>query len=65
MRNFKTYGLKKLIATHYEPNEQNYSYSLEVSEDTNGDGVITFQDKPTITKLPCNGDFRSMPASNS
>ena len=25
VRNFKPYGLKKLMATHYEPNEKNYA----------------------------------------
>lgn len=59
VRNFKPYGLKKLIATHYEPDEKNYAYSLEICEDTNGDGRIDFLDEPTIKQLPCNGDFRS------
>ena len=59
VRNFKPWGLKKLIATHYEPDEKNYSYSLEICEDTNGDGRIDMNDEPTITQLPCNGDFRS------
>ena len=59
MRNFRPWGLKKLIATHYEPDEKNYAYMLEVSEDTNGDGVVDWKDEPTITQIPCNGDFRS------
>ena len=59
VRNFKPYGLKKLIATHYEPDEKNYAYSLEICEDTNGDGRIDFLDEPTVKQLPCNGDFRS------
>lgn len=59
VRVFKPWGLKKLIATHYEPNEKNYSYSLEICEDTNGDGRIDINDEPTIKQLPCNGDFRS------
>lgn len=59
VRNFKPYGLKKLMATHYEPNEKNYAYSLEITEDTNGDGIVDMQDEPTIKQLPCNGDFRS------
>lgn len=59
VRNFKPWGLKKLIATHYEPDEKNYSYSLEICEDTNGDGKIDWLDEPTIKQLPCNGDFRS------
>lgn len=59
VRNFKPWGLKKLMATHYEPDEKNYSYSLEICEDTNGDGRIDINDEPTIKQLPCNGDFRS------
>ena len=59
VRVFKDWGLKRLLATHYEPDEKNYSYSLEISEDTNGDGRIDINDEPTITRLPCNGDFRS------
>lgn len=59
MRNFKAWGLKKLIATHYEPDEKNYSYVLEICEDTNGDDVINYLDEPTVTQIPCNGDFRS------
>ena len=59
MRIFRPWGLKKLIATHYEPDEKNYAYMLEVSEDTNGDGVVDWRDEPTITQIPCNGDFRS------
>lgn len=59
MRNFRPWGLKKLIATHYEPDEKNFAYMLEVCEDTNGDGVVDWNDEPTIKQLPCNGDFRS------
>ncbi len=59
VRNFKPWGLKKLMATHYEPDEKNFSYSLELTEDTNGDGKIDWHDEPTIIQLPCNGDFRS------
>ncbi len=58
VRVFKDWGLKKLMATHYEPNEKNYAYKLELYEDTNGDGKIDCQDEPTITQIPCNGDFR-------
>ena len=59
VRNFRAYGLKKLMATHFEPDEKNYAYMLEISEDTNGDGKIDWHDEPTITQIPCNGDFRS------
>lgn len=58
-RNFRPWGLKKLVATHYEPDEKNYAYMLEICEDTNGDGVVDWRDEPTITQIPCNGDFRS------
>lgn len=51
VRVFRDWHLKKLVATHYDPNEKNYSYKLELA----GDG----KNKPTITQLPCNGDFRS------
>ena len=59
MRNFRPWGLKKLIATHYEPDEKNYAYMLEISEDTNEDGIVDWRDEPTVTQIPCNGDFRS------
>lgn len=59
VRVFKPWGLKKLMATHYEPDAKNYSYSLEICEDTNGDGRIDLNDEPTMKPLPCNGDFRS------
>ena len=52
-RNFKEWGLKKLIATHYDPNEQNFSYVLTLDE---GAG---WKDKPVKTPICCNGDFRS------
>lgn len=59
VRVFKDWGLKKLMATHYEPDEKNYAYMLEICEDTNGDGRIDWRDEPTITQIQCNGDFRS------
>ena len=54
MRNFRPWGLKKLIATHYEPDEKNYAYMLEISEDSSGDGVVDWLDEPVITQIPCN-----------
>ena len=57
VRNFKPWGLKKLIATHYEPDAQNFSYKLELEPDA--DGSFSVQKEPTVTPLPCNGDFRS------
>ena len=59
VRNFTAWKLKKLLATHYEPNERNYAYKLELDGDVNGDGRVDWQDEPTKTDLPCNGDFRS------
>ena len=59
VRVFRDWKLKKLMATHYEPDEKNYAYKLELTEDTNGDGKIDWRDEPTITQIPCNGDFRS------
>ena len=59
VRNFEPWGLKKLIATHYETDAENFSYVLELSKDMNGDGVVNWDDEPIMTQLPCNGDFRS------
>ena len=59
VRVYKDWGLKKLMATHYEPDEKNFAYKLEISEDTNGDGRVDMNDEPTITQIQCNGDFRS------
>lgn len=59
VRVFNDWKLKKLIATHYETDKKNFSYKLELIEDTNGDGKIDWNDEPKITPLPCNGDFRS------
>lgn len=58
-RVFRAWKVKRLIATHYETDTKNFAYSLDLSEDTNGDGVIDWNDEPVLTQLPCNGDFRS------
>lgn len=58
-RVFRAWKIKRLIATHYETDAKNFAYSLDLSEDTNGDGVIDWNDDPVMTQLPCNGDFRS------
>ena len=58
-RVFKSWKLKRLIATHYEPDTKNYAYMLDLIQDTNGDGMIDRKDEPIVTPLPCNGDFRS------
>ena len=52
VRNFKPWKLKKLIATHYEPDENTCSYKLELTADT-------VNSEPIKTPLSCNGDFRS------
>lgn len=54
--NFKKLGLKKLIATHFDPNKP--TYKLELTGDINEDGEINDLD---IVKTPLegNGDFRS------
>ncbi len=57
IRNFQPWGLKKLIATHYEPNEKNYSYKLEIKSDKHGQ--FSLFNEPVKSPLPCNGDFRS------
>lgn len=58
MRNFVPWGLKKLIATHYDPNEKNYAYMLEMTpEIANGGGGIAAD--PIRKPIQSNGDFRS------
>lgn len=56
-RNIKPWGIKKLIATHYEKDAQNFSYKLEAAPDA--DGNYQLGSAPVKTPLPCNGDFRS------
>lgn len=54
--NFEFFGLKKLVATHFEKDKP--SYKLEIVKDVNNDGVVNRFD--TIkTELKQNGDFRS------
>lgn len=56
--NFETFGLKKLIATHYEENGQAYKIWIDRDNDLNGDGWI--DDGDAIQEdLIGNGDFRS------
>ena len=57
VRVFNEWGLKKLIATHYDPNEENFSYKIEAVPDENGE--VKMDAEPVRTPLPCNGDFRS------
>ena len=51
--NFESFGLKKLIATHYEENGQAYKIWIDRDNDLNGDGDAMQED------LMGNGDFRS------
>ncbi len=50
--NFAFFGLKKLIATHYDPANSTYKMEYEGGDDGNTDAGI-------ITPLQKNGDFRS------
>ena len=54
--NFQAFGIKKVIATHYEPNKRSTMYILD--KDNTGDGFICHDD---ISEIPLkgNGDFRS------
>ena len=56
--NFSFLGLKKLIATHYEPNGHSYALIVDSALDVNGDGKIDIKDT-TRVELEGNGDFRS------
>ena len=51
--NFESFGLKKLIATHYEENGQSYKVWIDRDNDLNHDGDAIQED------LAGNGDFRS------
>ena len=56
--NFEAFGLKKLIATHYEENGQAYKIWIDRDNDLNGNGWI--DDGDAIQEdLMGNGDFRS------
>ena len=56
--NFESFGLKKLIATHYEENGQAYKIWIDRDNNLNGDGWI--DDGDAIQEdLMGNGDFRS------
>ena len=56
--NFESFGLKKLIATHYEENGQAYKIWIDRDNDLNGDGWIDDGDAMQ-EDLIGNGDFRS------
>lgn len=56
VNNFDAFGLKKLIATHYE--EDGKAYKIWIDGDTTGDGYIDDSDA-LQEDLIGNGDFRS------
>ena len=56
VNNFDTFGLKKLIATHYDENGK--AYKIWIDADTTGDGYIDDADA-LQEDLEGNGDFRS------
>lgn len=56
VNNFDAFGLKKLIATHYD--ESGHAYKIWIEEDTTGDGYIDDSDAMQ-EDLIGNGDFRS------
>ena len=56
VNNFDAFGLKKLIATHYEENGK--AYKIWIDGDTTGDGYIDDSDA-LQEDLIGNGDFRS------
>lgn len=56
VNNFDAFGLKKLIATHYDENGK--AYKIWIDEDATGDGYIDDADAKQ-EDLEGNGDFRS------
>jgi hypothetical protein len=56
VNNFDAFGLKKLIATHYDENGK--AYKIWIDEDTTNDGYIDDADAKQ-EDLEGNGDFRS------
>ena len=56
VNNFDAFGLKKLIATHYDENGK--AYKIWIEDDTTGDGYIDDADA-LQEDLEGNGDFRS------
>lgn len=55
--NFVAFGIKKVIATHYEKDKKTSTMYI-LDKDNTGNGIICFED---ITEIPMkgNGDFRS------
>ena len=58
VNNFDAFGLKKLIATHYDENGKAYKIWIDRDNDLNGDGWIDDGDAMQ-EDLIGNGDFRS------
>lgn len=54
--NFQAFGIKKVIATHYEAGKKSTMYIL--NKDNTGDGIICSEDIEEIP-LKSDGDFRS------
>ena len=54
--NFEAFGIKKVIATHYEKDKKSTMYILD--KDNTGDGIICSEDIEEIP-LKSDGDFRS------
>lgn len=55
--NFEAFGIKKVIATHYEKNK-NSSTMYVLDKDNTGNNIACFEDISEI-KMTGNGDFRS------
>ena len=60
VRQFNAWELKGLIATHYDPEKENYTYTLELNREY-VDINLNVVPQALIEKKPleCNGDFRS------
>ena len=56
--NFDFLELKKLVATHFEPDGKSYALVVDRNLDVNGDGKINLKDTVRV-ELEGNGDFRS------
>lgn len=60
VRQFNAWGLKGLIATHYDPNKENFTYSIELNrEDVDIELNVVPEELIKKTPLESNGDFRS------
>lgn len=60
VRQFNAWGLKGLIATHYDPNKENFTYSIELNrEDVDIELNVVPEELIKKTPLESDGDFRS------